>query len=36
MLDTFRPLRLGSGLPAIEDAEYPWSWANNDTYRSAR
>jgi homogentisate 1,2-dioxygenase len=26
MLDTFRPLSLGSGAIAAEDPEYPWSW----------
>jgi homogentisate 1,2-dioxygenase len=27
MLDTFRPLLLGPGAMAAEDASYPWSWA---------
>jgi homogentisate 1,2-dioxygenase len=27
MVDTFRPLELGEGGLAVEDAAYPWSWA---------
>lgn len=27
MIDTFRPLRLGSAAADVEDRDYPWSWA---------
>jgi homogentisate 1,2-dioxygenase len=31
MVDTFRPLELGEGALACEDAEYAWSWAGRVT-----
>ena len=27
MVDTLRPLRLGPGALAVNDEDYPWSWA---------
>ena len=34
LIDTFSPVQLGSNALAIEDEEYPWSWARLDAMRT--
>ena len=33
MIDTFRPLRLGSAAQEVEDREYAFSWARGEGAR---